>query len=255
MIEINIIQKKYPDFSIEDVSLSVFPGEITLLLGHNGSGKTTIIRSLLGLVHLDLGNIKLDNIEINFQNYNSYEKFKSDIRFIPDEDVLFDYLTPVEYFQLVTISNDIDSPDFLDFLINVFDISKYTKQLISTLSHGNRKKVQIIGQILCKPKYLIIDEPTNGLDPDMIIILKQIILKLRDLGTGILISTHDLRFAENLMNNVTIIRNGKIILQDKSDNLLKEYRTCNLEDIYKKINNDYYNFIEELIENEMVKHS
>ncbi|MGE7674982.1 ATP-binding cassette domain-containing protein [Lysinibacillus sp. NPDC094403] len=255
MIEINIKQKIYPDFSIEDVSLSIFPREITLLLGHNGSGKTTIIRSLLGLVHLDSGSIKLDNTEIDFQHYNSYKKFKSEVGFIPDEDVLFDYLTPDEYFQLVIISKNIDSSDFLNFLIKVFNISKYTKQLISTLSHGNRKKVQIIGQILCKPKYLIIDEPTNGLDPDMIIILKQIILKLRDLGTGILISTHDLRFAENLMNSVSIIRDGKIILQDKSDNLLGEYGTCNLEDIYKKINNDYYNYIEVLIENEMVKHS
>lgn len=255
MIEVNIKHKKYPDFLIENVNLSILSGKITLLLGHNGSGKTTIIRSLMGLIHLESGCIKLDNISIDFQNYNNYKKFKSEVGFIPDEDVLFDYLTPNEYFQLIMISNNITSFDFLNFLVKVFDVTKYTKQLISTLSHGNRKKVQIIGQILCKPKYLIIDEPTNGLDPDMIIILKQIILKLKDLGTGILISTHDLRFAENLMDNVNIIRNGKIILQDDKSNLLNKYGTYNMEDIYKKINNDYYNYIEELIKNEMVKHS
>lgn len=122
--------------------------------------------------------------------------------------------------------------------MDILDLYSFRNNLLKTYSHGMRRKVQIISGIIHNPEILIIDEPTNGLDPDMIITFKELIKTLRDLGTAILLSTHNLEFAENISDSITIIKKGEIKISGLKQHMLKELQVKNLEEAYIKVNLD-----------------
>jgi ABC-2 type transport system ATP-binding protein len=176
MISLYIERMNFGDlFKIEQIGLNINKGEITLLLGHNGAGKTTIIKSLFGLIEYE-GELKVNNNVMSLTNSKDIDYLKKEVSYISDEFSLFDYLTPNEYFSLMqsTLLKPSDIK-FLEKLIELFELKRYLDNPISTLSHGNKKKTQIVSQMFKKLNYIVFDEPTNGLDPDMIIVLKKIL--------------------------------------------------------------------------------
>lgn len=248
MISLTIKQKKYHSFELSDVQLNLNPGEITLLLGHNGAGKTTIIKSLFGLIEYN-GELTLNNRKITFTTQADVDYFKKIVAYIPDNISLLDYLTPTEYFQLMKHSFRCDLGDhYLNNLIQIFNFNCYLHVPIRNLSHGNKKKTQIISQLIKKSNFLVFDEPTNGLDPDMIITLKRILLKLKSQGIGILLSTHDLSFGKGLFDHIMIIRDGKIKLSNTVAEVEKRFGNILLEDLYTEVNKNYYQYIEGLLD-------
>ncbi len=222
---------------LDNFSIELKQGEISSLLGHNGAGKTTAINILLGLTEKMSGEILFKGVKISDQ----YQYFKSKIGFVPDDDELFDDLTAYEYLQFLGKSRKIPNKDFLNVtnhLLDVFNLYKYKDNLLKTYSHGMRRKIQIISGLIHKPEVLIVDEPTNGLDPDMIITFKELLVAIRNLGTAILISTHNLDFAESISDHVTIIKTGEIKLSGYKSDILKNLEAKNLEEAYIKINLD-----------------
>ncbi|WP_026675304.1 ATP-binding cassette domain-containing protein [Alkalihalobacterium bogoriense] len=248
MILLNIDQKKYGNtFELSDIKLKIAPSKVTLLLGHNGSGKTTIIKSLLGLTEYK-GNCSIEDTNISYKDSESINFMKKNISYISDHAALYEFLTPYEYFNLIkSMQSKVVDESYLERLIKLFEIGKYLKVPIGDLSYGNKKKVQIVSHLCWKPKYVVFDEPTNGLDPDMVIILKKVLQVVKGKGTGILLSTHNLSFGENLMDHIIIIRNGNELLNSSIQELIKKFGTFDLESIYQSVNEEYYQEIEGLI--------
>ncbi|WP_285768003.1 ABC transporter ATP-binding protein [Peribacillus sp. SI8-4] len=247
MISLYIKEKRFESFELIDIPVEIKKGEATLLLGHNGAGKTTIIKSLFGLLNIN-GNVKLDDHKICFQSQGDVDLFKKNMAYIPDDISLLNYLTPMEYFDLVQSSfNQSENIEFLNQLIRIFELDKYLHIPIIQLSHGNQKKIQIVSQLCRKSEYVVFDEPTNGLDPDMIIILKRVLEKLKSQGVGILLSTHNLDFGQELFNRLIILRDGKIIINMNREEVEERFTGLSLEEVYRGANKEYYQYIEELI--------
>ncbi|WP_018930526.1 ATP-binding cassette domain-containing protein [Gracilibacillus lacisalsi] len=248
MISLYIKKKKYNAFELNDISMEIIPGNINLLLGHNGAGKTTIIKSLFGLIEFD-GELIIDNRQFSFDSQEDVNYFKSQIAYLPDNISLLDYLTPTEYFQLMQSSNGVETTnEYLENLIEIFNLEKYMNVPIRNLSHGNKKKTQIVSQLFRGTNFLVFDEPTNGLDPDMIITLKRVLDKLKSQGIGILISTHDLNFGKDLFDHIVILRDGVMKLNSTKEEVKSKFGNIMLEDLYTKVNKDYYKYIEELLD-------
>ncbi|MFJ5964537.1 ATP-binding cassette domain-containing protein [Bacillus sp. NPDC093026] len=246
MLTLQLTQKTYSrTFTLNDIQLDVEKGRITLLLGHNGAGKTTIIQTMFGLTPF-VGHVLLDGERMNFQSSAHIASFKEHVSYIPDDHALFDYLTPREYFHLLQMPSD-QGVKREEMFIDLFELSAYMDQPIAQLSHGNQKKTQIISQLLRPCDYYVFDEPTNGLDPDMMIILKKVLMKLRDQGAGILISTHHLSFGETLFDQLMILRNGELMLDMTRQETSETFPHQSLEDIYKEVNRDYYMQVERLL--------
>lgn len=248
MISLHIESMSYNNtFNLNKIDLNIKESEITLLLGHNGAGKTTIIKSLFGLVEFK-GSLKLNNQLISLKKSQDLDLFKRKVSYISDELSLFDYLTPSEYFSLMknTGKEKVDDK-FLNILIEVFELDIYLDNPISTLSHGNKKKTQIVSQLFKKPNYIIFDEPTNGLDPDMIIVLKKVLQIVKKMNIGILLSTHNLSFGEELYDQIIVLRDGEIKLNASKEQTKVQFSNQSLEEIYTKVNKDYYTHIEGIL--------
>lgn len=246
MLTLQLKEKTYSrTFSLQNIQMNVEKGRITLLLGHNGAGKTTIIQTMFGMTPF-MGHVLLNGKQMNFQSSAHISLLKEHVSYIPDDHALFDYLTPREYFHLLQLPNGQDVKREETF-VDLFELSPYMDQPIAQLSHGNQKKTQIISQLLRPCDYFVFDEPTNGLDPDMMIILKKVLMKLRDQGAGILISTHHLSFGETLYDHLMILRNGDVKLNRTRQETSQLFPQKSLEDIYKEVNRDYYMQVERLL--------
>lgn len=246
MLTLQLKEKTYSrTFSLQNIQMNVEKGRITLLLGHNGAGKTTIIQTMFGMTPF-MGHVLLNGKQMNFQSSAHISLLKEHVSYIPDDHALFDYLTPREYFHLLQLPNGQDVKREETF-VDLFELSPYMDQPIAQLSHGNQKKTQIISQLLRPCDYFVFDEPTNGLDPDMMIILKKVLMKLRDQGAGILISTHHLSFGETLYDHLMILRNGDVKMNGTRQETSRLFPQKSLEDIYKEVNRDYYMQVERLL--------
>lgn len=243
-------EKKYRNgFILENIELNLRPKKCVGLIGPNGSGKTTLINSLFHLTDYK-GTLKLNgeilNLKLSEQEYNLFNRY---VGYISDETLLFEFLTLNEYFDLLNknFNNELDYNLMLS-LVNVFKLEKYIDLKVGELSFGTKKKIQIIIELIKKPRFLVFDEPTNGLDPEMIIILKTIIRKLLLEGTSVLISTHQLKFCEDIASDILMIQDGNVMLNDSIENISELFKTGDLEYIYKNINKSYYKKVSDLID-------
>lgn len=209
IIQINNFHYKYTStFVINGLFLNIKEGECLGLLGSNGSGKTTLINCILGELK-GKGSIYVLNYEPNLDNI----EFKKNLGVVLDNDILLDYLTLEEFLFFVGKSYGIKKDILIkriDTWLRYFQLEDHKKRIIKYFSHGMRKKTQIIAALLHEPKILIVDEPTNGLDIEMIYSFKKLIMELKKEGMTILISTHHLDFVEEVCDSVAIIGQGKI---------------------------------------------
>ncbi|MGA3852864.1 ABC transporter ATP-binding protein [Bacillus sp. FSL K6-4563] len=246
MLSLQLQEKTYSrTFSLRNIQMNVEKGRTMLLLGHNGAGKTTMIQAMFGLTPFT-GYVSLHGEQLNLQSSAHISLLKKHVSYISDDHALFDYLTPREYFQLLQLPHEQDATREETFT-DLFELSPYMDQPIAQLSHGNQKKTQIISQLLRPCDYYVFDEPTNGLDPDMMIILKKVLMKLRDQGAGILISTHHLSFGDTLYDHLMILRNGDVKLNMSRQETNETFPHQALEEIYKDVNRDYYMQVERLL--------
>lgn len=193
---------------LKGIHMVVEPNTCMGLLGSNGSGKTTLIKCLIGELKGD-GEIQVLNQRPNIHDI----AYKKKLGIVLDNDYLLDYLTLEEYLWFIGRTYQL-SPDVIqkeiDFWLEQFDLTNDRKRILKYFSHGMRKKTQIIAAVMHKPELLIVDEPTNGLDIEMIYTLKKIILELKSRMT-VIISTHHLSFVEEICDYVYILNKGHIL--------------------------------------------
>lgn len=182
---------------LKDINYQFETG-ITALVGPNGSGKSTLLQCILGIYNFK-GSVILPS---------------KSVAWVPDIDNLDYNITGREYLSLKS-----NNSSQLDFYTELFDIEEYLGLLLPSFSHGNLKKICLIGALIQSPKILILDEPFNGLDPEYSIILQDILLQLKTLGIIILLSSHNLEIVQKITDNLIFLKNGEIILQGKTSDI------------------------------------
>lgn len=219
IIEIKKLVKKYDDkFKLGSIDLEIPSGIIVGLIGENGAGKTTLIKSVLNILKIDEGNIKIFNKDFNKEENN----IKEDIGVVLDNMFFPEILTPKDInIVMKDIYKKWDEELFKKYL-NDFGLN-INKQ-IKTMSKGMRKKLEIATSLSHHPKILILDEPTSGLDPVVRNEVLDIFLDfIQDEEHTILLSTHITSDLEHIADKIIFINKGKILLDKNRDDLLDNY--------------------------------
>ncbi|HQE33294.1 MAG TPA: ABC transporter ATP-binding protein [Flavobacterium alvei] len=216
MIEIKNIFKKFGKLEVlNDVNLTFSKGECIALIGPNGCGKTTLIKSILGMVIPTKGDILFDKKSI----LNKY-KYRDQIGYMPQIGRYPDYMTVgqiIEMIKKIRNSDEVLDED----LIKAFELEKIFDKQMRTLSGGTTQKVSAILAFLFNPQVLILDEPTAGLDPLASEILKEKIIKEREKGKLILITSHLLSELDDMISQIIFMQDGKVHFHKSISDLLE----------------------------------
>jgi ABC-2 type transport system ATP-binding protein len=221
VIESNNLCKNYgTSRGINNINLQVFEGEIFGFIGPNGAGKSTFIRTMLNFLFPTSGEIKIFGMDA----VTDSSLIKENIGYVPSEVSYYEYMKVIDLFNFAASFHKNIDPQRIDDLCKKFQLDKMRK--ISELSFGNRKKVAIVQALLHKPKLLILDEPTNGLDPLMQKELFNVLKDAKEEGTTVFLSSHNLSEVEKYCDRVGIVREGIIVdIKDVSKfnhNLIKK---------------------------------
>ncbi len=212
MLEIKNYTKSYGSGkkAADNVTLTVEAGDIFGFIGHNGAGKSTTIRAVVGVLDFTEGEILIDGHSVKTEPIEC----KKVTAYIPDNPDLYENLTGIQYLNFVADVFGIgagEREEVIKKYADEFEITDSLGDLISSYSHGMKQKVAIISALIHSPKLLVLDEPFVGLDPKAAFKLKEIMHEMCDKGTAIFFSTHVLDVAEKLCNKVAIIKQGRII--------------------------------------------
>ena len=210
----NVSKKINKQMIVEKISFSVKEGEILGFIGPNGSGKTTTIKLILNLYKMDSGYIKINNYDLK----KNFKKAISSVGAIIENPDMYMYLSGYE--NLILISKLYNIPKKrVEEVIELVGLKSRIHDKVSKYSLGMRQRLGIAQAIIHNPNLLILEEPTNGLDPSGIHDLKKIIKKLAKSGMAIIVSSHILSELESFCTKVCFINNGKIIKKFKIDDL------------------------------------
>ena len=212
MLEIKNYSKTYGEGrkAADNVSLTVESGDIYGFIGHNGAGKSTTIRAVVGVLDFTEGEIFIDGHSVKDEPMEC----RKVTAYIPDNPDLYENLTGIQYLNFVADVFDISAAEREERIkkyADMFEITDSLGDMISSYSHGMKQKVAIISALIHEPKLMVLDEPFVGLDPKASFTLKEIMREMCRNGSAIFFSTHVLDVAEKLCNKVAIIRKGRII--------------------------------------------
>ncbi|MBO4558824.1 MAG: ABC transporter ATP-binding protein [Lachnospiraceae bacterium] len=236
MLEIRHYTKSYgiEKKATDDVSLTVESGDIYGFIGHNGAGKSTTIRAVVGVLDFEEGEIYIDGHSVKKEPMEC----KKITAYIPDNPDLYENLTGIQYLNFVADVFGIGAKEREERIrkyADTFEITEALGDLISSYSHGMKQKVAIISALIHEPKLMVLDEPFVGLDPKATFTLKEIMHEMCARGTAIFFSTHVLDVAERLCNKVAIIKHGKIIASGTMEELTEGH---SLEEAFLEADNN-----------------
>lgn len=242
MISFQHVSKTYQGKvkAVDDLSLEVSSGEIVGFIGPNGSGKTTSIKMMTGILQPDEGKIQIGGIDM--LRFPIMAKKK--IGYIPDSPDQFLRLKGIEYLELIADVYDVPlkvRKPRIDELTRQFGLSDAVMRQIAGYSHGMRQKMMVVAALLHEPETWILDEPMTGLDPESAYLLKQMMRAHADKGNAVLFSTHVLEVAEKLCDRVVIIRKGRLIFEGTLEELVRRRAGASeksLEQIYLEMMDD-----------------
>lgn len=204
---------------IHDVSFSLEPGKITVLVGSNGAGKSTIIKILTGLLHPDNGQVVVD---------------KQSVQYMPDDIQFPDTLKAKEILQYLATLKGITTNE-QNQLLDKVGLADAKELKLGQYSKGMRQRLNLAQSLMGSGQLLILDEPTNGLDPHWIANLKSTLLERKAIGQAILFSTHLLSLAEEIGDEVIMLHHGEIILQGETQQLKDRHECKSLEEVWLKL--------------------
>lgn len=224
MIEVKRLKKNYGKLAVlDDISLHIKEGSITAIVGPNGSGKTTFIKSMLGLVQIKEGEIRINNHPLN-----SECSYRRDIGYMPQIARFPDNLTTRELLDMLKdLRNTREGLD--EELIEKLDMRREMDKPTRALSGGTRQKVSAIIAFLFNPKLLILDEPTAALDPVSSSYLKDKIIEENKRGRTIILTSHNMNEIEELSKNIIFLFEGRVFFEGLVDELKKLSGQENLE--------------------------
>lgn len=225
-LQIKYLTKKFGEqVALDNININIHKNEIVGLLGPNGAGKSTLMKSITGVLNIEKGQILFNDKDITIYPIDS----KKSIGFLPENNPLYQEMFVKEYLCFVADLHEIPHQR-VDEIINLVGITPEKSKRISQLSKGYKQRVGLAQAILHQPDLLILDEPTNGLDPNQIIEIRNLIKEISQEKT-IILSTHIMQEVEALCTRVILIHQGNI-LQDCS---IKEFKGKfqNLEEAFQ----------------------
>ena len=241
MISINNVSKKFVKninkkdtksfWADKDISFELEKGNILGVLGPNGAGKTTLLRMIAGIMEPTKGNVEIDGM-----NYKKDSiAIKKKIAYLSGNTKLYKDLSPVELLRICGEYYGVDE-DVLDRrikeIIKRFDMESFMHQRIEKLSTGQYQRVSIARCLVHAPDYYILDEATSGLDVISGKVIIDFIKSERDMGKGVIYSTHYMEEADSISDAIIMVNNGKIIANSTSSELKKKTKTDNLRDTF-----------------------
>lgn len=235
MLRIENLTKSYGSKkAVDDLSLHIESGHIYGFIGHNGAGKTTTLKSVAGIMEFDQGNIYIDGKSIK----DDPLACKSIMAYIPDNPDLYEYLTGVKYLNFIGDVYGVSQSERESRIKKYGDMFELTDSLgepISAYSHGMKQKLAVISAFIHQPKLIIMDEPFVGLDPKASHLLKGLMREFCDQGGAIFFSTHVLEVAEKLCDRIAIIKQGKLVISGRTEDVTHNE---SLEDVFLELESD-----------------
>lgn len=221
MLKINDLTKTYKGGkkAVDGLSLTVESGDIYGFIGHNGAGKSTTIKAVVGILDFDGGEIFIDGRSVKEEPLEC----KKVTAYIPDNPDIYEYLTGIQYLNFVGDIFDVGKADryaLIEKYADAFEIKGVLGDPVSSYSHGMKQKLAIIGALIHSPKLLVLDEPFVGLDPKASFTLKNVMREICSGGGAVFFSTHVLEVAEKLCDKVAIIKNGKLEICGKTEEVV-----------------------------------
>ena len=214
--------------AVDHVSLEVEEGEIFGFIGHNGAGKSTTIKSIVGILSSHNGEIYIDGKTL----WEAKKECQKKMAYIPDNPDLYEYMTGISYINFIAdiyeVPTDVRT-ERIEKIADAFEIKEALGDLISSYSHGMKQKVALISAFGQQPRLLVLDEPFVGLDPKASAVLKQEMRALCAQGSAIFFSTHVLEVAEKLCDKVAMIDHGHIVVSGSVEELTRE---ASLEEVF-----------------------
>lgn len=216
---------------INKLNLYVKEGDIYAFVGRNGAGKTSTIKSIVGINHITEGDILLDGISILKQPI----AFKKRIAYVPDTPILYEHLTGIQYLHFIADMYDLTEEKrdtMIQTYAKTFELYEDLNDIIESYSHGMKQKLVLVAAFLHDPKLYILDEPFVGLDPKASFTLKKLLKEKAEQGKIIFFSTHVLEVAEKLCNKIAILKEGKLVVDGEMKKVLQEH---SLEELFMEL--------------------
>lgn len=215
MIEADHLSRRYGDFlAVDDVSFSIGHGEIVGLLGHNGAGKTTIMKMLTGYLEPSEGAVRVDATVVE----QDRQAVQRQLGYLPENLPLYPELSVADYLAYAAQLRGVDPAPAVRRAIEATELGVKALDPIATLSRGYKQRLGVAQAILHEPRFLILDEPTNGLDPGQTQHMRALIKRLSEHATVIL-STHIMQEVNALCDRVLILRGGVLAVDEHLENL------------------------------------
>lgn len=231
---LNNFSKRYGNstrYAVKDACLEVDGGQVYGFLGHNGAGKSTIIKSIVGIQPITSGSITVCGYDVEKESIEA----KKLIGFVPDQYALYEKLTGREYVNYIADLYEVPTDkrnEAIDHYVKLFDLADAFDNQIKTYSHGMKQKVTIISALVHEPKVWILDEPLTGLDPTSIYQVKQCMKQHAAKGNIVFFSSHLIDIVKQICDKVAIIKKGHILYSDTVENIEK---TEGLEQFYLRL--------------------
>lgn len=224
MLEFKNFSKSYHNNdskkAVDNLNLVINDGDICAFVGHNGAGKTTTLKCACGVLDFNEGDILIDGVSILKDPINCKKK----IAYLPDNPDLYEFLKGIDYVNFICDVYDVKNnrEEIIKKYSDMFSLTGFLGNTISTYSHGMKQKLAIIGALIHEPKILLLDEPFVGLDPESALNLKNVMKELTKEGVTIFFSTHVLEVAEKLCNKVAVIKEGKLLISGDMKKVIKD---------------------------------
>lgn len=215
VIQTNSLSKRFgATLAVNNISVHVKQGEIYGFLGLNGAGKTTLIRMLLGMIKPDSGTISLFGKPITSKSQN-----RNDIGYLVEMPYSYPNLSVYENLKVIGKLRHLTDKNAIENIIEKLKLTKYKNTPAQTLSLGNQQRLGLAKALIHEPKLLILDEPINGLDPEGIVQVRNLLIELAQKGSTIFLSSHILGEISKLAHRIGIIHEGKLIKELTTDEL------------------------------------
>ncbi|MDR0446049.1 MAG: ABC transporter ATP-binding protein [Oscillospiraceae bacterium] len=229
MLKIEGLTKRFGDkLAVDNLTLSVNPGELYGFIGHNGAGKSTTIKAICGLLTPDAGEITVGGYSITREPLEA----KRLLAYLPDNPDLYNFMTGIKYLNFIADVYGVPAVERRECIREYGDLFELTGELaqpVSSYSHGMKQKLALISALLHAPRLMIMDEPFVGLDPKASKAVRDILRGVCDNGGAVFFSTHVLEVAEKLCDRVAIISRGRLVASGGMEEVLGSE---SLEDVF-----------------------
>ena len=235
MLDVRSLTKWYGAIrAVSDVSFTLAPGEVLGYLGPNGSGKTTTVGMLLGLVTPSGGRVLFRGADIADDPVD----YRRHVGYVPEQPHLYPYLSGAEYLQLVADLRDIDarvSRRRITALLELFGLESQAQAALSSYSKGMRQKILISAALLHDPSLLVFDEPVSGLDATSALVFRHLLEELARSGKAVLYCSHELDAVEKTCSRVLVLHHGHVVAHDTVERLRDTLSGGSLEAVFQQL--------------------